>query len=68
MARRLRSLLESRHTEADATDLSRLAWLCMYDQDPEAAEYWATEGLQKDPNNEHCLRLKRRLAAGAADL
>jgi hypothetical protein len=62
MVRKLRSLLESRHLEADATDLSRLAWLCMYDQDPEKAEYWATEGLKKEPNNEHCLRLKRRLA------
>lgn len=33
MVHSLRSLLESRHKEADATDLSRLAWLCMYDKD-----------------------------------
>ncbi|MFI2228090.1 NB-ARC domain-containing protein [Streptomyces fradiae] len=67
MVRKLRSLLESRYTEADATDLSRLAWLCMYTQDTEAAEHWVTEGLKKDPNNEHCLRLKRRLAADIND-
>lgn len=67
MVRKMRSLLESRHKEADATDLSRLAWLCMFTQDTEAAERWATEGLQRDPHNEHCLRLKRRLAVGAND-
>ncbi len=62
MVRRLRRLMELRHEEGDATDLSRLAWLCIYDQDLEAADKWATLGLELDPVNEHCLRLKRRLA------
>lgn len=60
MVRKLRSLMEAERDEADATDLSRLAWLCVHDQDVEAAEYWATEGLKVEPNNDHCLRLKRR--------
>ncbi|THA25787.1 hypothetical protein E4198_14730 [Streptomyces sp. RKND-216] len=67
MVRKLRLLLESRHQEADATDLSRLAWLCMFTQDTQAADGWTTEGLKRDPHNEHCLRLKRRLASGAND-
>lgn len=62
MVTKLRRLMESRHDEADATDLSRLAWLCMYDQDRDAADRWATAGLAREPDNEHCLSLKRRLA------
>ncbi|WP_329321214.1 NB-ARC domain-containing protein [Streptomyces sp. NBC_01715] len=66
--RRLRGLLEARHIEGDATDLSRLAWLCMYDeQDTAAADRWVTEGLHREPSNEHCLRLKRRLVANSSD-
>jgi hypothetical protein len=68
MIRRLRELLEARHAEGDATDLSRLAWLCMHDdQDTVAANRWVTEGLQREPANEHCLRLKRRLVSNGAD-
>lgn len=59
MVRKLRRLMEDRNSEADAIDLSRLAWLCMYDQDQPAAERWVMEGLSRDPNNEHCLRMKR---------
>lgn len=62
MVRKLRLLMEARPDEADATDLSRLAWLCMHDRDVEAAERWAREGLTTEPENEHCLRLLRRRA------
>lgn len=62
MVSKIRQLIEDRHDEADATDLSRLAWICMYDHDKTAAEHWAQEGLRLDPNNEHCLRLMRRVA------
>jgi hypothetical protein len=62
MVSRIRKLMEDRHDEADATDFSRLAWICMSDHDKVAAERWAQEGLRLDSNNEHCLRLMRRLA------
>jgi hypothetical protein len=62
MVRKLRRLMEDRNPEADATGLSRLAWLCMYDQDQPAAEHWVMEGLNRDPDNGHCLRMKERLA------
>ena len=59
--RRLRALMESRQDDLDATDFSRLAWLCMNGQDPTAAETWARRGLSLDPTNAHCLRLVERL-------
>lgn len=62
MARKLRELIEARIHEADATDISRLAWLCMHDQDRGAAGTWAREGLRLDPENEHCQRIVQRLA------
>jgi tetratricopeptide (TPR) repeat protein len=63
MVRRLRTLMEERWTEADATDLSRLAWLCMRDHDAEAAERWAREGLRRQPENHHCQSLMRKLSS-----
>ncbi|SIR93730.1 NB-ARC domain-containing protein [Micromonospora avicenniae] len=56
-----RRLMEVRADEADATDLSRLAWLCMYDQDADAANHWVVEGLEREPGNQHCESLRRRL-------
>lgn len=64
MVRRLRRLMEDRNAEGDATDLSRLAWLCMHDQDLPAAEHWVTEGLRREPQNGHCQHLKAILAKG----
>jgi len=61
--RRLRSAMEARWREADATDLSRLAWLCMHDHDVDAARRWAELGLESDPGHDHCQRLVERLAA-----
>ena len=61
--RRLRLAMERRWREADATDLSRLAWLCMHDQDQDSAQHWASVGLDAEPENEHCRRLVERLAA-----
>lgn len=67
MVRKLRELLEERVGEADATDLSRLGWLCMHDQDTESALRWAQSGLDKEPNHEHCLKLLRRAPARDGD-
>ncbi|MEV6601978.1 NB-ARC domain-containing protein [Actinoplanes sp. NPDC051346] len=61
--RRLRALLEARSDEADATDLSRLAWLCMYDHDAAAANKWVSAGLALEPENVYCLKLKRRFSS-----
>lgn len=63
MIRRCRGLLEARHQEADATDLSRLAWLCLYDKDGHAAAKWTAAGLQLEPGNDHCLNLQRKLTS-----
>ncbi len=65
MISKLRRLMEPRHDEADATDLSRLAWLCIHDHDEAAAKRWTTEGLRIEPNNQHCLKLKIRLEGDA---
>ncbi|WP_157358544.1 lipopolysaccharide assembly protein LapB [Amycolatopsis sp. ATCC 39116] len=59
--RKLRRLLEENADQANANDLSRLAWLCLHDRDSASARRWANEGLQLDPENQHCLSLKRRL-------
>ena len=63
MVRKVRDLLESRVAEADATDLSRLAWICMHDQDADAALRWARCGLEKEPLNEHCLKIVQRVGS-----
>jgi hypothetical protein len=64
---KLRLLMENRIAEADATDLSRLAWLCMYDQDHLAAERWTIEGLRIDPQNHYCKLLKEKLETEHGD-
>ncbi|WP_262847492.1 tetratricopeptide repeat protein [Mumia quercus] len=65
MCQRLRRLMESRSAEADATDLSRLAWLCMNLQDVEAATAWVNAGLAIDETNGHCASLHDRLVREA---
>ncbi len=57
MAERLRTAMESRIEEADDTDLSRLAWICIHLKDPDAAHSYASRGLELDPGNVHCKRL-----------
>ena len=59
--------MEQHHKSADATDLSRLAWLCLHERDLEAAERWVAAGLALDPD-EYCLGPRRRLATDAEDV
>ncbi|MCF0093083.1 NB-ARC domain-containing protein [Micromonospora sp. MH99] len=66
--RKFRALMEARAEEADATDLSRLAWLCMHDQDAESAGRWVVEGLAREPGNQHCESLRRRLGDSAPNI
>jgi hypothetical protein len=57
---RLRSIMESRVAEADATDLSRLGWLCLHQADVISAQEYARRGLTLDPGNRHCSALLSR--------
>ena len=50
-----------RTAELDATDCSRLAWLYLHIRNEALAHELANLGCQKDPANEHCLRLLERL-------
>jgi len=59
--RELVQLMERRAGEADATDLSRMAWLHLHLKDPRKALEKAERGLAQEPSNEHCLRLIERL-------
>jgi len=68
MVHKLRTLMEARYEEADAGDLSRLAWICLNDKDSIAAARWARAGLLMDPQNEHCLRLKTKLSQESIDV
>ena len=60
VVQRLRNLMEDRYREGDATDLSRLAWLCLHDKDTVAAGKWAAIGLELDATNPHCQSLVER--------
>jgi hypothetical protein len=60
--RDLAQLMETRIQEADATGLSRLAWLHLHLHDATRAQEIAGRGLKMDPHNEHCLRLVARLS------
>ena len=53
--------MENRLGELSATDCSRLAWLCLNVGNEDRARDVAKVGLQRDPGNEHCLRLMRKL-------
>jgi hypothetical protein len=57
MADRLRKVMESRVPEANATDLSRLGWLCVHLRDLDSARRYAQRGLVLEPSNYHCNRL-----------
>lgn len=60
--RDLAHLMEARMREADATDLSRLAWLHLHLRDPDRAREIAEQGLDIESDNEHCSRLLVRLS------
>lgn len=53
--------MSRRASEATATDLSRLAWLCVNMQDISQAKLFPTAGLELDPENPHLISLRDRL-------
>jgi hypothetical protein len=61
LAHRLREVMERRVSEANATDLSRLAWICLNLGDNPAASAYVEKGLELDKSNIYCLRLLGRL-------
>lgn len=63
LLRRLRDVFEARLVEADATDCSRVGWLCWKLGDPGAAGKYAEVGLEKDSNNRYCLGLMDKLTS-----
>jgi hypothetical protein len=54
---KLAAKLEQSLDNLDATDLSRLAWLHLHLNNEPRAGALVREGLQLDPDNEHCLSL-----------
>lgn len=62
LAQRLVTVMSDRIEEADATDCSRLAWLCMHLHDNDRAKKFTLKGLSIDPSNEYCLKLKNTLS------
>ena len=52
--------MEEGFSEADATDCSRIAWLYMNMRDEANALKYASKGLEVDPNNDYCQRLKQK--------
>lgn len=61
LASRVVRLMESRLTEADATDLSRLAWLHLRLKNDEVARRYTAQGFAMQPTNIHIGNLAERL-------
>jgi hypothetical protein len=62
IAEKLLGVASTRFGEADATDLSRFAWLALNIGDKERAKEYTERGLQIQSDNEYCLRLAERQA------
>jgi len=54
-------LMAARAGEASATDLSRLAWLCLNLHDEDRAREYTEQGLRADAQNIYCIKLAQRL-------
>jgi hypothetical protein len=63
MAQRIRVLLERRKAELRATDLSRLAWICLHLGDQVSAVRYTSDGLSLEPDNVYCQRLANKVGA-----
>ncbi|MFU9026289.1 NB-ARC domain-containing protein [Rhodococcus erythropolis] len=61
MVGKLRKIIEPQIQKSNATDLSRLAWLCLRTHDVSAARKYTMMGLESDPENIHCLKLQNKL-------
>jgi len=61
IVRQLVEVMEQKHEYLNADDLSRLAWLCLHLKEEEKAKDYVCQGLEKEPDNSHCLNLYNRL-------
>ena len=61
LAQRLLDLLQTRSNEAQAGDLSRMAWLALHLDQEDLAKEFVTYGMSIDSENEHCLKLATKL-------
>ncbi len=61
IVREIIQIMERRIAEADAFDCSRLAWLCLHSCDEGRAKKYTKYGLELDAENQHCLRLAKKL-------
>jgi len=61
IVREVFELMSRRASECDATDLSRLAWLCLHLHDEERAKAYTEKGLIIDGSNAYCINLAERL-------
>lgn len=61
VVQRLVTAMELRISEADATDCSRLAWLCKGLHDDDRARRFTMLGLSLEPYNEYCQKLASTL-------
>ena len=61
VSRRLAQVMESRITEGDATDCSRLGWLYIRLRDEDKARQIVQIGLSVEPDNIHCKNLATRI-------
>ena len=61
LVKRLSDIMERRKREADANDLSRMAWLALHIENRELAIEYVVRGLEKDKYDIYCLKLAHRL-------
>jgi hypothetical protein len=61
LAGRLLESMRARRSEANADDLSRMAWLSIHLGDEASASDFVLSGLSLEPDNYHCAKLKSRL-------
>ena len=61
LGRRLLQLFEQNSAEANATDSSRAAWVCLALHENERAKEFVRLGFQRESDNEYCLNLAERL-------
>lgn len=61
LATRILSVLDARREEADADDLSRMAWLAIHLGSESRSRDYVQAGLEIEPDNYHLARLAQRL-------
>ena len=66
LLRRFVDVMARRQSEANADDLSRLAWLYLQLRDTRRAREVAMLGLGREPDNIHCQRLVERIDSQSA--